>query len=135
MKALCIIIIAAAICARNASADAFTSTEFVAYHGPQQDWKLTDDARVEHQFALPVYLGAADQRYDVIGYCVVFAHDPKHLDDAARPYAMRCAATAARIHHADAVIVQPIGALERERAKLNPGQRHIFMVAAAIKWK
>jgi len=42
--------------------------DFTPYRGAQQNWPIAADAFVETKYAVPVFLGAPNRPYDVIGY-------------------------------------------------------------------
>lgn len=104
------------------------STQFIRYPAPQREWNITADALIDMRFAIPIYLSLPDRPYEIIGKIVVYIDGTQK-----REAAMKSAAVAAKVHEADALMIRPLGVIERGRMVRE--NRQPFMNALAIAWK
>ena len=105
------------------------SAEFVRYHGPQLSLTARG-AKIDRRFPLPVYFGLPARPYQIIGSVII--HGTTRADPIDEALALRSAVMAAKLHGADAIVMQPLS--ERARRAMWGKGPEIFAHAAAIKW-
>lgn len=99
------------------------TTEFIPYRGPQSpDFKGVPNAVMRAGFVVPVYLGYPDRSYEILG-CVCIHRPPRSKDP--RNAAIKSLAAAARLHGADAMLLNPT----------LPGFTDYYVIGTAIRWR
>lgn len=97
-------------------------TQWEPYTGQQaSDWARAITPHIENQFAIPVVFGLPNKQYVILGY--VYVGYGKVTNP--RFEAMRVAASCAKLHGADAIVLRPAAKYSQDW----------YAAGTAIKWR